>query len=179
MEEFRSGLGAAWLDFLVTLVGRYREDRQELLCDPGALQTWLARYDLAPRVAPEPADLEQALQLREALHALTRAAYARATPPSAASQVVAEALAHDRPLRLRRGAVRVQRPDSYGEALARLARAAVEDLTRQPSSPLRACGDDTCSAFYLDPTGRRRWCSDQRCGNRSRVRAHRARQQND
>ena len=93
-------------------------------------------------------------------------------------RVLADVLAEDQPLRLRRSSkgLRASRPDSYPAALARLTRSAVEDLATHPTLPLRACGDDTCSAFYLDPTGRRRWCSDERCGNRARVRAHRTRQ---
>ena len=71
----------------------------------------------------------------------------------------------------------VGRPETAEEALGRLARNAVHDLSDPYSPQLRACGDDTCSGIFLDPTGRRRWCSDERCGNRLRVRAHRARAQ--
>jgi predicted RNA-binding Zn ribbon-like protein len=62
------------------------------------------------------------------------------------------------------------------EALARLARQSIDDLTGPTRGRLRACGDDTCAGIFLDDTGRRRWCADERCGVRARVRAHRARQ---
>jgi predicted RNA-binding Zn ribbon-like protein len=61
------------------------------------------------------------------------------------------------------------------EALARVARAAVQDLSGPTGTHLRPCGDDACSGIFVDYTGRRHWCSDERCGNRARVRAHRAR----
>jgi predicted RNA-binding Zn ribbon-like protein len=91
--------------------------------------------------------------------------------------VVDEALARDAPLRLRRraGMLVASRPASAREALARLARQAVDDLTEPHPARLRACGDDECSGIFVDPTGRRRWCSDERCGVKARVRAHRAR----
>src|SRR5262245_19496126 len=118
MEEFRSGFGAAWLDFLVTRTGRYREDPREWLTDPAALQAWLARHDLAPQAPPAEHDVEQAVQLREALHAVTRATYTNEQPPSAAVRVLTDVLAEDQPLRLRRSSkgLRPSRPDSYPAA---------------------------------------------------------------
>jgi predicted RNA-binding Zn ribbon-like protein len=33
----------------------------------------------------------------------------------------------------------------------------------------------SCGWLFLDPRGRRRWCSMATCGNRAKVRAHAAR----
>jgi predicted RNA-binding Zn ribbon-like protein len=98
-------------------------------------------------------------------------------PAPADLRRVDRALAADRGVRLRRGAggLGLRRPDTAAEALAWLTRAAVQDLTGPAHAHLHPCGDETCSSFFLDPTGRRRWCTDQSCGNRLRVRAHRAR----
>lgn len=175
--EFRNGNGADWLDFLVTQLGRYREVQQEYLSDAGALRTWLSKRDLAPAEAPSEADVLWARELREALHETARAALREASPPAAAQSLIESALAEDKPLRLRRSArgLQVMRPRTAREALARLARQAIETLGGPQRAQLHACGDTTCAGIFLDANGRRRWCSDERCGNRARVRAHRAR----
>ncbi|NEE48667.1 CGNR zinc finger domain-containing protein, partial [Streptomyces sp. SID8455] len=42
---------------------------------------------------------------------------------------------------------------------------------------IRTCGADDCRLLFVDTSrpGKRRWCSMERCGNRHKVRAHRAR----
>ena len=50
------------------------------------------------------------------------------------------------------------------------------DLLIGPDRPhIRHCPGDSCGWLFLDPRGRRRWCSMSTCGNRSKVRAHAAR----
>ena len=46
---------------------------------------------------------------------------------------------------------------------------------------VRECAGDNCQLIFLDTSrpGNRRWCSMERCGNRSKVRAHRARRTAD
>ena len=58
-------------------------------------------------------------------------------------------------------------------AIGRLARQA----SRGADGRIRECSADDCDLVYLDTSrsGNRRWCSMQRCGNRAKVRAHRAR----
>lgn len=175
--EFRTGYGRDWLDFAVTLLGRYTDERRDLIETPTGLRTWLKAWDLAPARAVTDDDVVRAQSLREALHGLARTAATQGTPAPDDIRVVGEALVDDAPLRLRRsaGALAASRPDSAREALARLARQAVDDLTGPHPTRLRACGDNECSGIFADPTGRRRWCSDERCGVKARVRAHRAR----
>jgi predicted RNA-binding Zn ribbon-like protein len=64
-----------------------------------------------------------------------------------------------------------------GQALATIARDAVELFTDGGGSRLRRCAADDCGLVFFDESrsNNRRWCSMQRCGNRSKVRAHRAR----
>lgn len=53
-----------------------------------------------------------------------------------------------------------------------------DDNPSDPSSArIRQCSADDCDLVYVDTSrsGNRRWCSMQRCGNRAKVRAHRAR----
>ena len=66
-------------------------------------------------------------------------------------------------------------PETVDDALARLALSALTQLGGPERTHLGACGDEDCHMAFLDQSGRRRWCSSQRCGVRARVRAHRAR----
>ena len=68
-----------------------------------------------------------------------------------------------------------------GQALATIARDAVM-LLGTPSDGtdlegrIRECSADDCHLVFYDEsrTNNRRWCSMQRCGNRAKVRAYRA-----
>ncbi len=176
--EFRTGYGAAWLDLLATRLGRYEGPSVEMLGDTGALRQWLTEHDLAPAARVSAADVAAVHELREALHALAAATVAGRKPARTDVRVVEAALAADRPPRIQLSSAGLssQRPLDMAEALGRLARQAVDELTGPRRGRLRACGDETCAGIFLDDTGRRRWCADERCGVRARVRAHRARQ---
>lgn len=175
--EFRSGNGAAWLDLLATVNGRYRSVSTDAIETPAALRAWLRAYSLEPTAAVTEDDVRQFQAVREAMHHLAAASVRGEPMPSGDVRLLSHALQSDRALSLRkhRDGFAVGRPETAAEALGRLARQAVHDLSDSYQPHLRACGDDTCSGIFLDPTGRRRWCSDERCGNRMRVRAHRAR----
>ena len=177
VEEFRTGYGRDWLDFAVTLVDRYAVVSHELVETPGQLRGWLRQWGLEPTSPVSDDDVIRAHRLREALHGLARAAATDQPPKRSDVWIVDETLLDDAPVVLRRSGVSLaaDRPATTREALARLARQAVDDLTGPNRARLRACGDDECSGIFVDPTGRRRWCSDERCGVKARVRAHRAR----
>jgi hypothetical protein len=57
--------------------------------------------------------------------------------------------------------------------LHNLALLAGELLTSRSRDHVRTC--PSCGWLFLDPRGRRRWCSMATCGNRAKVRAHAAR----
>ena len=177
VTKFRGGNGAAWLDLLATLGGRYRAQQRDALATPALLREWLRQHGAEPTGAVTDADLVLARDLREALHRAAVAALRDEPPAADDRRLIAAALAADEPLRLnpRSRELAITRPATARAALARLARDAVQDLAGARRAQLHACGDDTCSGVFLDGTGRRRWCSDQTCGNRLRVRAHRAR----
>ena len=63
------------------------------------------------------------------------------------------------------------------QALSAIARDAVAVFGTDARDRLRECAAADCSIVYLDVSRsrNRRWCSMQRCGNRAKVRAHRAR----
>jgi predicted RNA-binding Zn ribbon-like protein len=64
-----------------------------------------------------------------------------------------------------------------GQALSTVARDAVELFGRRGTDRIRSCSADDCELVFYDESrsNNRRWCSMQRCGNRAKVRAHRAR----
>jgi len=63
-----------------------------------------------------------------------------------------------------------------GQVLSTLARDAIAVLSVEPER-IRRCDAEDCRRVFRDEsrTANRRWCSMQRCGNRAKVRAHRAR----
>ena len=65
-------------------------------------------------------------------------------------------------------------------ALATLARDAVDLFGGPLARRIRICAADDCGLLFVDTSrpGRRRWCSMERCGNRAKVRDHRARHSN-
>ncbi len=52
-------------------------------------------------------------------------------------------------------------------------------LTTARSGDVRACPGAACGWLFLDPAGRRRWCSMAWCGNRAKVRRHAQRQRGE
>ncbi|WBQ06615.1 CGNR zinc finger domain-containing protein [Kribbella sp. CA-293567] len=66
-------------------------------------------------------------------------------------------------------------PEDLGLPLDQLALLAAELLTGTSRDHIRLCPGDNCGWLFLDPRGRRRWCSMATCGNRAKVRAHAAR----
>jgi predicted RNA-binding Zn ribbon-like protein len=177
VTKFRTGNGAAWLDLLATLAGRYRDRQVDALDSPARLRAWLREHDLEPTGAVTDADLLHARTVREALHRIASAALRYEPPNPADVRQISQALRADRPVKLRqdRTRLRISRPATAAESLARLAREALQDLAGPRRAQLQPCGDHSCSGIFIDTTGRRRWCSDQTCGNRVRVRAYRSR----
>lgn len=166
--------GAESLDFVYT-----GGPDGERLHTPAELGTWLAEH--VGRIDPGDAsarDLSDALILRDALTRLYVAA-ADGTPLAADDVDTLNLFAATPDIppaldggRRQAGAGRI-RP---AQALSTLAREAVGALAAHDDR-IRRCDADDCRLVYRDEsrTANRRWCSMQRCGNRAKVRAHRAR----
>jgi predicted RNA-binding Zn ribbon-like protein len=60
-------------------------------------------------------------------------------------------------------------------AVATIARDGVRVFSAGPER-IRHCGADDCALIFYDSSrpNARRWCSMQRCGNRTKVRTHRS-----
>ncbi len=65
-----------------------------------------------------------------------------------------------------------------GQALSTIARDAVHLLSHNDDGRIRECDADNCQLVFYDEsrTNNRRWCSMQRCGNRAKVKAFRAKE---
>jgi predicted RNA-binding Zn ribbon-like protein len=61
--------------------------------------------------------------------------------------------------------------------LSSVARDAIDVLGGPRASRLKRCEGSRCALLFVDTSrsGRRRWCSMERCGNRAKVAAHRRR----
>lgn len=170
--------GAPWLDLLATRELSFGPEPVERLTAPARFAEWLAVENLATTGPPvDEADLAAALALREALRRVTHAVLHGTVPDVGAIDEIHEHAHRGETLVLRvRPTLERVAPRDAREALGRLARSALEDLTGPVAGELRACGADDCRMVFRDPTGRRRWCDPARCGTRMRVRAHRDRQ---
>lgn len=140
---------------------------------------WLAeRFDRISARDAEPRDLVDALALRAAIERMAGATADRAPLlPADVDVVNLYAATPDVPPALgggrrQAGAGRLR----IAQGLASVARDAVHVLSTEPER-IRRCEAHDCARVFRDDsrTANRRWCSMQRCGNRAKVRAHRAR----
>ncbi|MGA0567189.1 CGNR zinc finger domain-containing protein [Rathayibacter sp. KR2-224] len=151
----------------------------ELLRAATDLAAWL--HDRFPAIDPACAEheLRDALTLREAIAHLALAALGG--HPYAAHDVDIVNLyasTPDLPPSLAGGSMQPGRGKARAtQALSAIARDAVAVFGSGCRDGIRSCGADDCGLVYLDVSRsrNRRWCSMQRCGNRAKVRAHRAR----
>ena len=170
--------GATWLDLVATVRAAYGPAPVERLESPGHLFEWLSSHGLRPVARPTKVDLIRARGLRESLRGLALATV-RGEPRSAKDLAfLNEVLAEDLPLKLGAGAskrLEMRPPMTPREALARIAREAATHLAGPAAATLHTCADADCGMLFLDPSGRRKWCTTEICGVRNRVRAHRRR----
>lgn len=176
-------LGTA-LDFINTLDlddGQLAEHFQV----PGDAATWFADRDLGHRTPTRSwtaADLEHVRHVRAALREVVDAVVDGRRPAPGAVRVVNETLEARAPalLELDGQAIRVghrHAPSPVDDALARVADKITAELALGRPERFRVCANDRCRWTFFDssPTGRRRWCDMQTCGNRAKAARHRAR----
>lgn len=151
----------------------------ERLREPQDLVAWLGATGLLrfDGLVATPADLNGARALREAVYRCGLTAIADASMDEADVALINQ-FASRPPLRpqLQNGAVVLSAPDPVGAALSTLAADAIATLTAPQRERIRICPE--CRMMFVDTSrpGRRRWCSSASgCGNRAKVRNHRAR----
>jgi predicted RNA-binding Zn ribbon-like protein len=174
---FRFDCGAVWLNLLATKGRAFGPRPVERMTTPDRLAVWLAMSELSPVRAPGEPDLQHAYALRDTLRALALATV-NGEPPAAeaVARLAAFVAEYDEPIRLLAGErLRREPPATTDQALARIARQAVDQLTGADRLALKACPEHDCRGVFIDPPGRRRWCLSSACASRGRVRALRAR----
>jgi predicted RNA-binding Zn ribbon-like protein len=175
----RFDAGSLSLNLVATVARRYK-DPIERLDSPERLCAWLSGVGLSVDGTPSDDDLARVRAFREDLNELFRSALA-GTPPAAGvlEQVNAVAAAVVSQLCSTSVGVALASSSAHGEldpVLALIAADAIRIVTSNDRLELRTCQADDCQMVYLARGRReRRWCSSERCGNRSRVAAHRAR----
>jgi predicted RNA-binding Zn ribbon-like protein len=196
-ETVRCPGGAVSLDFCNSGQGARNSTPVEWLASFADLVDWLetaAAIDGTPaarlRAAGErdPAAAEQVLRRALAFReALSRVLLAKTDARSAdRADVAAIDAEYARAARFGRLAPTAdgfawhldQKNEELDAVLWPLASSAVELLTSPKLARLRRCGSATCYWLFIDETKNcsRRWCEMASCGNRMKVRRHRARQ---
>jgi predicted RNA-binding Zn ribbon-like protein len=177
--------GAVCLDFAHT-GGEDRYAVFETLHQPADLAGWLAQPPLTATltVPPTARDLTAAKALRQAIWV---AAHARASGDALPAEAVAtiNRAAATPPLvpelATAGPAVGWVPPVRATQALSTLAREMIELLSGPYAERIRECASDNCPLVFVDLSrpGARRWCAMERCGNRHKLRALRARRATD
>ena len=193
-RRFRTG--RACLD-LVHTGGEGALARWEIVHGPDDLGRLLGAILGLPALPADEADLAAMRPLRAAM---TRIAYGLAAGEPAGEPTAIDRIVHELAAGAPRPAdiaainaaaaapplVPALRTDGSGTtvvdptaaaALATIARDAVDLFGGSLAHRIRVCSAEDCGLLFVDTSrpGRRRWCSMQRCGNRAKIRTHRAR----
>jgi predicted RNA-binding Zn ribbon-like protein len=143
------------------------------------LASWLSGRFAAVDGVVTDRDLMDARAFRASVAATMTAASQGVTPrPADIDLINLFAATPDIPPSLPGGSMQAGRSRAKaGQALSVMAREAVVVLGAESLDRIRQCSADDCELVFFDEsrTNNRRWCSMQRCGNRAKVRAHRAR----
>ena len=173
--------GAVCLDFAHT-GGEGQYAKFEMLLSPADLGEWLAEPPLrAVMTAPlSVGELRAAKALRQAIWEVAHAqAAGHPLPPEAVATINTAASAAPLVPELSPDGTTAgwAPPVQVTQALSTLARELIELLSGPLAGRIRECASDTCPMVFVDSSrpGARRWCSMERCGNRHKLRALRAR----
>jgi predicted RNA-binding Zn ribbon-like protein len=183
--SFRFDAGALCLDFAHT-GGEGQYAVFESLHKPADLAGWLAQPPLAAAMTvPVTArELTAAKALRQAIWDAAHAQAARRPLPAGAVATINQAAAVPPLVPELAGdgtTVAWAPPVRATQALSTLAREMIELLSGPLAGRIRECASDNCPLVFVDSSrpGARRWCAMERCGNRHKLRALRARRATD
>lgn len=152
------------------------EHRKEWLTTPTHLATWAHFTGLVGEHHPvDDAVLAEVRELRAVAYRLLRHRDETAFPSLA--RHADDANAHTALTRADDGSARFTL--THDNPLHAAALAVVDLLGRPERDTVRACPGEECGWLFLDPRGRRVWCSMAVCGNRVKVRAHAARKRSN
>jgi predicted RNA-binding Zn ribbon-like protein len=173
--------GAVCLDFAHT-GGEGQYAVFESLHEAADLSEWLAQPPLSVvlTVPMTERELTAAKALRQAIWVAAHAQAARRPLPAEAVATInrAAAAASLVPALAAGGTTAGWAPPVRAtQALSTLAREMIELLSGPLAERIRECASDNCPLVFVDSSrpGARRWCAMERCGNRQKLRALRAR----
>jgi predicted RNA-binding Zn ribbon-like protein len=178
--SFRFDAGAVCLDFAHT-GGEGEYAVFESLHTPDDLARWLEPPPLGVAVTEPvtPGDLADGKALRQAIWLAARARAAGGPLPADAVAAINRAAAADPlvPALTADGTAGWAPPVRATQALSVLAREAIDLLSGPLAGRIRECASDDCPLVFVDSSrpNARRWCAMERCGNRHKLRALRAR----
>ncbi|MFI8991454.1 ABATE domain-containing protein [Streptomyces antimycoticus] len=164
------------LDFAATLRAR-RSTRFEMLVTPERLNAWYLESGLVDSITPgEEDDVREATTVREAIYRLVTDRRLGEEFDREALAVVNSAARKTpvTPQLTRTGRHTEATPE---QALATVARQAVELLSGPDVPLMKECGNPECTRVYIDRSRgmRRQWCGMESCGNKIKAAAYRAR----
>ncbi|MFD7816458.1 CGNR zinc finger domain-containing protein [Streptomyces sp. NPDC059785] len=164
------------LDFAATLRAR-RSARFEMFVSPDRLNAWYVESGVVDFVSPgQDSDVEEAIVVREAVYRLVTAR--RLGEPYDDEALTVVNAAARKPAAAPRLTTAGRRTDATpAEALATVARQAVELLSGPDVPLMKECGNPECTRVYIDRSRgmRRQWCGMESCGNKIKAAAYRAR----
>ncbi|GHF37997.1 CGNR zinc finger domain-containing protein [Streptomyces griseosporeus] len=164
------------LDFAATLRAR-RSTRFEMFVTPDRLNAWYVESGVVDTITPaEESDVREAVAVREALYRLVTNRRLGEEFDREALAVVNGA-ARKTPVTPQLTLTGRHNEGTPAQALATVARQAVELLSGPDVPLLKECGNPECTRVYIDRSRgmRRQWCGMESCGNKIKAAAYRAR----
>jgi predicted RNA-binding Zn ribbon-like protein len=168
--------GRLSLDFVATVGERWRRSFERLL-GPEDLARWLVKSGmLRDRPPVSIRELEAGRALRETINRLARPGI-ESEPGDVKELNRWAARAPLAPQLTDRGDLVWVSRRPVEASLATIARDTLDLLTGPLAGRIRECGAPDCALLFLDASrpGRRRWCSGEACGNRTRTKTYRQR----
>jgi predicted RNA-binding Zn ribbon-like protein len=146
---------------------------------PSDFQQWAAEVTQATGLLATDTDLDQAVRLQAAIWRVADAVIDRRPVPERQRRLLNELAAQPSLVpHMLPGPTRTWgRGQDAGRLLSSIARDAIDVLSGPRAARLKRCQGARCALLFVDTSrsGRRRWCSMERCGNRTKVAAHRRR----
>ncbi|WP_458249189.1 CGNR zinc finger domain-containing protein [Streptomyces sp. MAI_2237] len=164
------------LDFAATLRAR-RSARFEMFVTPDRLNAWYLESGLVDTITPGVEDdVREATSVREAIYRLVTDRRLGEDFDRQALAVL-NAAARKTPVTPQLTLSGRHTEATPEQALATVARAAVELLSGSDVPLMKECGNPECTRVYIDRSRgmRRQWCGMESCGNKIKAAAYRAR----
>jgi predicted RNA-binding Zn ribbon-like protein len=147
---------------------------------PSDLDGWAADVVGVAGLKASVDDLDMAVRLQAAIWNVADALIDHRPVPTGDREVLNELAAQPSLVpRLLPGPTRTWASVQFGAQplMSSIARDAIDVLGGPRAARLKRCQGSRCALLFVDTSrsGRRRWCSMERCGNRAKVAAHRLR----